>query len=134
MIADLIVLGGCAAVEEAAKKAGHPVEVPFTPGRMDASPQQTDAESFDVLEPIADGFRNYLKARYTVPSEALLVDKAQLLGLTAPEMAVLLGGLLLYYAWNVYTRAGNKVAWKMYRYSSMYLAFIFTVLMVDALV
>ena len=92
-IADLIVLGGCAAVEQAAKKAGHAVEVPFTPGRMDASQEQTDAESFDVLEPIADGFRNYIKGRYTVSEEELLIDKAQLLTLTAPEMTVLLGGM-----------------------------------------
>jgi catalase-peroxidase len=92
-LADLIVLGGCAAIERAAQKAGHDVTVPFTPGRMDASPEQTDAASFAVLEPIADGFRNYLKAKYTVPAEALLVDKAQLLTLTAPEMTVLIGGL-----------------------------------------
>jgi catalase-peroxidase len=92
-LADLIVLGGCAGIEQAARAAGHTVTVPFTPGRMDASPEQTDADSFDVLEPIADGFRNYLKARYTVPAEALLVDKAQLLTLTAPEMTVLIGGM-----------------------------------------
>ena len=92
-LADLIVLGGCAGVEQAAKNAGHTVTVPFTPGRMDASQKQTDADSFAVLEPIADGFRNYLKAKYTVPTEALLVDKAQLLTLTAPEMTVLVGGL-----------------------------------------
>jgi catalase-peroxidase len=92
-LADLIVLGGNAAIEQAAKKAGHPVEVPFTPGRMDATPEQTDVASFAVLEPIADGFRNYLKAHYTLPAEQLLVDKAQLLGLTAPEMTVLVGGL-----------------------------------------
>jgi catalase-peroxidase len=92
-LADMIVLGGCAAVEQAAKKAGHTVTVPFTPGRMDASQDQTDVESFEVLEPIADGFRNYLKGRYTVPAEALLIDKAQLLTLTAPEMTVLVGGL-----------------------------------------
>ena len=92
-LADLIVLGGCAAVEQAAVKAGHPVVVPFTPGRMDASPEQTDIASFAVLEPTADGFRNYLKTRYTLPAEQLLVDKAQLLGLTAPEMTVLIGGL-----------------------------------------
>jgi catalase-peroxidase len=92
-IADLIVLAGCAAVEQAAQKAGHDVKVPFTPGRTDATPEQTDAESFAVLEPIADGFRNYLKAKYTVPAEALLIDKAQLLTLTAPEMTVLLGGM-----------------------------------------
>ncbi|HRJ46958.1 MAG TPA: hypothetical protein PKY38_06330, partial [Opitutaceae bacterium] len=92
-LADLIVLGGGAAIEAAAKKAGHSVEVPFTPGRMDASPEQTDVESFGVLEPQADGFRNYQKTRYTLPAEHLLVDKAQLLGLTAPEMTVLVGGL-----------------------------------------
>jgi len=92
-LADLIVLGGAAAIEEAARKAGHAVTVPFTPGRADASQEQTDVESFAVLEPIADGFRNYLKTRYTLPAEQLLVDKAQLLGLTAPEMTVLVGGL-----------------------------------------
>ncbi len=92
-LADLIVLGGCAAIEAAAKKAGHDVTVPFTPGRMDASAEQTDAESFAVLEPLADGFRNFLKAKYAVPSERLLVDKVQLLTLSAPEMTVLIGGL-----------------------------------------
>ena len=92
-LADLLVLGGSAAVEQAAKAAGHDVMVPFTPGRMDASQEQTDVESFAVLEPIADGFRNYLKGKYSVPAEALLVDKAQLLTLTAPEMTVLVGGL-----------------------------------------
>ncbi|MFC3396071.1 catalase/peroxidase HPI [Brenneria rubrifaciens] len=92
-LADLIVLAGCAGVEQAAKNAGHPVSVPFTPGRMDASLEQTDVESFEVLEPIADGFRNYLKGRYTLSAEALLVDKAQLLTLSAPEMTVLLGGM-----------------------------------------
>ena len=92
-LADLIVLGGCAGVEQAAKKAGHEVTVPFTPGRTDASPEQTDADSFAVLEPVADGFRNYLKTKYAVPAEALLVDRAQLLTLTAPEMTVLIGGL-----------------------------------------
>jgi catalase-peroxidase len=92
-LADLIVLGGCAAVEAAAKRAGVDVTVPFTPGRMDATPEQTDAESFEVLEPFADGFRNYLKKAYTVPAEELLVDRAQLLTLTAPEMTVLVGGL-----------------------------------------
>jgi catalase-peroxidase len=92
-LADLIVLAGCAGVELAAKDAGHPVAVPFTPGRMDASQDQTDVASFAVLEPIADGFRNYQKAVYAVSSEALLVDKAQLLTLTAPEMAVLVGGM-----------------------------------------
>ncbi len=92
-LADLIVLGGCAAVEQAAKNAGHKVEVPFTPGRTDASQEQTDVESFAVLEPIADGFRNYLKTRYSVSAEELLVDKAQLMTLTAPEMTVLVGGM-----------------------------------------
>ena len=92
-LADLIVLGGCAGVEQAAKNAGHKVTVPFKPGRMDASQKQTDVESFAVLEPIADGFRNYLKGKYTLSAEALLIDKAQLLTLTAPEMTVLIGGL-----------------------------------------
>jgi catalase-peroxidase len=92
-LADLIVLGGSAAVEQAARNAGHSLNVPFTPGRVDALQEQTDVESFSVLEPIADGFRNYLKGRYPVPAEALLVDKAQLLTLTAPEMTVLIGGL-----------------------------------------
>lgn len=92
-LADLIVLGGCAAVEQAAKNAGFNVSVPFAPGRMDALQEQTDAASFAVLEPVADGFRNYLKTKFTVPAEHLLVDKAQLLTLTAPEMTVLVGGL-----------------------------------------
>jgi catalase-peroxidase len=92
-LADLIVLGGCAAVERAAKNAGQTVTVPFTPGRMDALQEQTDVDSFAVLEPLADGFRNYLKKRSTVPAEALLLDRAQLLTLTAPEMTVLIGGL-----------------------------------------
>ena len=92
-LADLIVLAGCAGVEQAAKNAGHEVTVPFTPGRMDASQEQTDVVSFGDLEPIADGFRNYLKGNYTIPAEALLIDKAQLLTLTAPEMTVLLGGM-----------------------------------------
>ena len=92
-LADLIVLGGCAAVEAAAKKAGYDVTVPFTPGRMDASQAQTDVESFAVLEPVADGFRNYLKTKFSVSAEELLVDRAQLLTLTAPEMTVLIGGL-----------------------------------------
>ncbi|MGB5817434.1 MAG: peroxidase family protein, partial [Thermoanaerobaculia bacterium] len=92
-LADLIVLGGCAGVEKAANDAGHAVTVPFTPGRMDASQEQTDVESFAVLEPAADGFRNYLKAKYSVAAEDLLVDRAQLLTLTAPEMTVLVGGL-----------------------------------------
>jgi catalase-peroxidase len=92
-LADLIVLAGCAGVEKAAKKAGHDVTVPFAPGRMDASQEQTDVKSFAVLEPIADGFRNYLKTKYAVSAEELLVDRAQLLTLTAPEMTVLVGGL-----------------------------------------
>jgi catalase-peroxidase len=92
-LADLIVLGGCAGVEKAAKNAGHNVTVPFSPGRTDASQEQTDVASFDVLEPKADGFRNYQKARYAVSAEELLIDKAQLLTLTAPEMTVLLGGM-----------------------------------------
>ena len=92
-LADLIVLGGSAAIEQAAAKAGHKIEVPFAPGRMDASAEQTDAASFAVLEPLADGFRNYQKSRATLPAEQLLVDRAQLLGLTAPEMTVLVGGL-----------------------------------------
>ncbi|PVZ56506.1 catalase/peroxidase HPI [Pseudomonas sp. B1(2018)] len=92
-LADLIVLAGGAGVEQAAKNAGHSVTVPFTPGRTDASQEQTDVESFGFLEPIADGFRNYLKTQYRVPAEALLIDKAQLLTLSAPEMTVLLGGL-----------------------------------------
>lgn len=92
-LADLIVLGGCAAVEKAVQKAGYNIEVPFTPGRMDASQEQTDVESFAVLEPYADGFRNYIKGKSAVPAEHLLVDKAQLLTLTAPEMTVLVGGL-----------------------------------------
>ena len=92
-LADLIVLAGCAGVEQAAKNAGHTVTVPFAPGRMDASQEQTDVEAFAVLEPIADGFRNYLKGKYSVSAEALMVDKAQLLTLTAPELTVLLGGL-----------------------------------------
>jgi catalase-peroxidase len=92
-LADLIVLAGCAGVEQAAKNAGQNVKVPFTPGRMDASQEQTDVASFAVLEPRADGFRNYLKARYAASAEELLVDKAQLLTLTAPEMTVLVGGM-----------------------------------------
>jgi catalase-peroxidase len=92
-LADLIVLGGCAAIEEAAKRAGHDVKVPFSPGRTDASQQQTDVESFAVLEPIADGFINYLRNGHGIPAEEILVDRAQLLTLTAPEMTVLLGGM-----------------------------------------
>ena len=92
-LADLIVLAGCAGIEQAARKAGHNLAVPFTPGRMDAGPEQTDAQSFAVLEPVADGFRNYLKTKFSVSAEELLIDKAQLLTLTAPEMTVLLGGM-----------------------------------------
>ena len=92
-LADLIVLAGSAGIEQAASKAGHAINVPFSAGRADASQEQTDVDSFAVLEPIADGFRNYLKGRYSVPAEALLIDKAQLLTLTAPELTVLIGGL-----------------------------------------
>ncbi len=92
-LADLIVLAGCAGVEQAAKNAGYTVRVPFSPGRMDASQEQTDVEFFDILEPKADGFRNYQKTRYAVSAEELLVDRAQLLTLTAPEMTVLIGGM-----------------------------------------
>ena len=92
-LADLIVLGGCAGVEKAAKDAGHDVKVPFTPGRMDASQEQTDAASFAPLEPVADGFRNYVRGKQRLSAEELLVDRAQLLRLTAPEMTVLVGGL-----------------------------------------
>jgi catalase-peroxidase len=92
-LADLIVLAGGVGVEQAAKAAGHNITVPFTPGRMDASQEHTDVESFSVLEPVADGFRNFQKTKFSVPAEKLLVDKAQLLTLTAPEMTVLLGGL-----------------------------------------
>ncbi|MES2797418.1 MAG: catalase/peroxidase HPI [Bacteroidota bacterium] len=92
-IADLIVLGGCAGIEQAAKNAGHSVTVPFTPGRTDASQEQTDVESFAVLEPLADGFRNYMKTFYTTSAEEMLVDRAQLLTLTPPEMTVLIGGM-----------------------------------------
>ena len=92
-LADLIVLAGNAGIEAAAKAAGHSITVPFTAGRMDASQEQTDIESFDVLEPIADGFRNYQKKQYSLSAEELLIDKAHLLTLTAPEMTALLGGL-----------------------------------------
>jgi catalase-peroxidase len=92
-LADLIVLGGCAGIEQAATSAGYPVTVPFTPGRMDATQEQTDAGSFAVLEPLADGFRNFEKGKNVIPAEELLVDKAQLLTLTAPEMTVLVGGM-----------------------------------------
>ena len=92
-LADLIVLGGCAAIEQAARNAGHDIEVPFSPGRTDASPEQTDVESFAVLEPTADGFRNYLRNGDGRRPETLLVDRASLLSLTAPEMTVLVAGL-----------------------------------------
>ena len=91
--ADVVVLGGVAAIEKAARDAGFGVSVPFTPGRTDATQEQTDVESFSALEPKADGFRNYLQAKYSVSAEELLVDKAQLLTLTAPEMTVLIGGM-----------------------------------------
>jgi catalase-peroxidase len=115
-LADLIVLAGCAAVEQAAKDAGTEVPVPFTPGRTDATQEQTDAESFAVLEPAADGFRNYLKAKFIIPAEHLLIDKAQLLTLTAPEMAVLVGGLRMLNANEgqsqngVFTKAPGKLS------------------------
>jgi catalase-peroxidase len=92
-LADLIVLAGNAGIEQAAKEAGHDVKVPFTPGRMDASQAQTDVQSFAVLEPFADGFRNYVRGKAPAPAEELLIDKAQLLTLSAPEMTVLVGGL-----------------------------------------
>jgi len=92
-LADMIVLAGCAGIEQAARNAGHSIKVPFTPGRMDATQERTDADSFAALEPVADGFRNYLKAGVSVPAEAMLIDKAQLLTLTAPEMTVLVGGM-----------------------------------------
>jgi catalase-peroxidase len=92
-MADLIVLAGCAGIEQAARNGGHDLTVPFTPGRTDASQEQTDVESFSILEPVADGFRNYLKARYDVSAEDLLLDRAQLLTLTPPEMTVLVGGM-----------------------------------------
>jgi catalase-peroxidase len=92
-IADLIVLGGSVGIEQAAKAAGHDVVVPFTPGRTDATAEHTDAESFAVLEPRADGFRNYLQVKFNVPTEELMIDRAQLLGLTAPQMTALVGGL-----------------------------------------
>jgi catalase-peroxidase len=92
-LADVIVLGGCTGVEQAAKKGGHQITVPFWPGRTDAQQEQTDVKSFSVLEPKADGFRNYQKTRYAVSAEELLLDRAQLLTLTAPEMTVLIGGM-----------------------------------------
>ncbi len=100
------MLGGCAAVKQAAKKAGVDVDVPFTPGRMDASQEQTDVESFEVMEPLADGFRNYQRARSTMLPEELLVDRAQLLSLTAPEMTVLVGGLRVLGANHARSRHG----------------------------
>ena len=92
-LADLIVLGGCAGIEQAAKNAAQDLTIPFSPGRTDATPDQTDEVSFRVLKPAADGFRNYLRTKYAVPAEKLLVDRAQLLTLTAPEMTVLIGGM-----------------------------------------
>src|SRR5690606_15907960 len=92
-VADVIVLGGCVGIEKAAKDAGYNITVPFHPGRMDALQEQTDVESFTLLEPVADGFRNYLKTKYAVSTEELLIDKAQLLTLTAPELTVLIGGM-----------------------------------------
>ena len=97
-LADLIVLGGCAAVDAAAKKAGYDVKVPFSPGRTDASQEQTDVHSFAVLEQTADGFRNYFRIGHTTPAEELLIDRAQLLNLTAPQMTVLVGGLRVFNA------------------------------------
>ena len=105
-MADLIVLGGSAAIEDAAKKAGYTVKVPFTPGRMDATQEQTAPASIAVLEPMADGFRNYLKKKYTLSTEELLVDKAQLLTLTAPEMTVLVGGMRVLDANYNHTKQG----------------------------
>ena len=92
-LADLIVLAGSAGVEQAARNAGHEVEVPFTPGRTDATEEQTDADSFVPLEPVADGFRNYLRGEHRIPAEYLLIDRANLLTLSAPELTVLVGGL-----------------------------------------
>ena len=100
-LADLIVLGGCAGVEKAAKDAGYEVQVPFAPGRADATQEQTDIEAFDVLEPMADGFRNYVRIKYLASTEEMLIDRAQLLTLTAPELTVLLGGMrVLDTNWN----------------------------------
>ena len=92
-MADLIVLGGCVAIETASSKGGFDIQVPFNPGRSDASQEQTDIDSFNVMEPVADGFRNYLKKRYSVPTESLLLDRAQLLSLTGSELTALVGGL-----------------------------------------
>jgi catalase-peroxidase len=114
-LADLIVLGGCAAIERAAKSSGNDVTVPFTPGRMDALQEQTDVGSFGVIEPIADGFRNYLKSKYTVSAEELLIDRAQLLTLNAPEMTVLIGGLRVlninydHSSYGVFTKQPEKL-------------------------
>src|SRR5207247_8802211 len=105
-LADLIGLAGCAGVEQAAKNAGHAVTVPFAPGRTDASAEHTDVESFAVLEPVADGFRNYLGGKYPVSAEELLVDRAQLLTLAAPEMTVLVGGMRAFT--NVISGADRK--------------------------
>ena len=102
----MIVLGGCAGVEKAAKNAGHKVTVPFAPGRTDATAEQTDAASFAVLEPKADGFRNYLKSAYAVTAEEMLLDRAQLLTLTAPEMTVLVGGMRVLNANHGQTKHG----------------------------
>ena len=109
-LADLIVLGGCAAVEQAAKNAGHDVQVPFSPGRTDASQEQTDVDAFAVLEPTADGFRNYFRAGDKRRPEELLVDRASLLTLTAPEMTVLVGGLRVLNA-----NAGQRRARRLHR-------------------
>ncbi len=109
-LADAIVLGGCAAIEKAAMDAGYNIAVPFTGGRGDASEAQTDAESFEPLEPKADGFRNYLQVRFSVPTEELLIDRAQLLGLSAPEMTVLVGGLA-----RSGRQSGRIEAWRLHR-------------------
>ena len=109
-LADLIVLGGDAAIEKAAKDGGSEVKIPFKPGRMDASQEQTDVESFEPLEPKADGFRNYLRGKQRLSAEELLVDKAQLLNLTAPEMTVLVGGLRVLGA-----NAANSTAWRFHQ-------------------
>ena len=115
-LADLIVLGGCVGIETAAAKGGHPITVPFTPGRTDATDEMTDVDSFEVLEPKADGFRNYLSKHHDRPAEEMLVDKAHLLNLTAPEMTVLVGGNAcarykrrLSTAWRVHRNSGNLV-------------------------
>ena len=105
-LADLIILGGCVGIEQSAQKAGKKIQVPFAPGRMDASQEQTDVSAFAVLEPVADGFRNYLKRQFTIPAEKLLVDRAQLLNLSAPEMTVLIGGMRMLGAHVGNTRHG----------------------------